>query len=91
MRVHPSFLCSCKRLIGRHDHTATTDRSRYRVEEMSFREAVSDGEAQPTLVQTRLSSRHRKKAVSLCLINRQVRFERPPRAKKSIGLASASG
>ena len=91
MRVHPSFLCSCKRLIGRHDRTAIIDRSQYRMEETSFREAVSDKEAQPTLIQTRLCSRHRKKAVSLRLINRQVRFKRPPRAKKAIGLASASG
>ena len=39
-------------------------------------EAVRDGEAQATLVLTRGCSRHRKKAVFVCLVNRQVRFVR---------------
>ena len=38
--------------IGRRDRTAIIDRSQCRVEEMSFREAVSNREAQATLVQT---------------------------------------
>ena len=37
-RVHPLFLCSCKCLSGRHDHTTIIDRSRCCVEETSFRE-----------------------------------------------------
>ena len=44
-RTHPSLLYSNKLLIGRHDRTAIIDRSRCCVEEMSFQEAVSDGEA----------------------------------------------
>ena len=52
-RAHPSFLRSRKCLIGRRDHTAIIDRSRCRVEETNFLEAVSDREAQPILVQTR--------------------------------------
>ena len=40
-----------------------------------LQEAVRDGEAQATLVLTRCS-RHRKKAVFVCLVNRQVRFVR---------------
>ena len=42
-----------KRLIDMRDRTAIIDRFRCRVEETSFREAMSDGEAQPTIVQTR--------------------------------------
>ena len=38
-----------------------------------LREAVRDGEAQATLILTQCS-RHRKKAVFVCLVNRQVRF-----------------
>ena len=53
MRAHPSVLRSRKRLIGRRDRTSIIDRSRYRMEETSFREAVSDGEAQAALVRTR--------------------------------------
>ena len=51
VRTH-AFLHSRERLIGRRDRTAIIDRSRCRVEETSFREAVSNREAQPTLVPT---------------------------------------
>ena len=39
-------LCLQESLIGRHDHTAIINRSRCRVEETSFQETVSNGEAQ---------------------------------------------
>ena len=44
-RTHVNRLCSCERLIGRHDYTAIIDHSRCRVKEMSFREIMSHGEA----------------------------------------------
>ena len=45
-----------------------------------FKFAQTDREAQPALVHTRLCSRHRKKAVFLYLVNRQVRFAQVVRA-----------
>jgi hypothetical protein len=91
-RAHLSFLRSHVRLIGRRDRTAIIDRSRCRVKEKSFLEAVSHGEAQLPLVPARLCSRRRKKAVLLCPVTLQVRFARVVRAiasnKKATGLAS---
>ena len=46
------FLRLRESLIGRRDHTTVIDHFRCHVEETSFREAVSNGEAQPTLVPT---------------------------------------
>ena len=46
------FLRSRESLIGGRDRTATIDRSQCRVQETSFQEAVSNGEAQPTLIPT---------------------------------------
>jgi hypothetical protein len=58
-------------------------------ERNKLQEAVSNREAQATLVQIRCS-RRRKKAVFICLVNRQVRFVQIIQvitsSKKAIGL-----
>ena len=52
-RVHTHVFMLCKRLISRHDRTAIIGRSRCHMEETSFGEAMSNREAQPTLIPTR--------------------------------------
>ena len=51
--MYMCILYSRESLIGRRDRNVIIDCSQCRVEETSFREAVSNGEAQPTLVPTR--------------------------------------
>ena len=90
MHACPLFLHSCKHLIGGRDRTAIFDHSRCHVEEASFQEAVSDGEAQTTLV----ANIERKLCLCILSIVRYVLskwFEPLPQAKKLSAWLPASG